>query len=78
MSTTKQEQLLQSLSGVTKDDIDRMIRVLRYLRSGFRRSVRRRKSTQPDPLYSLRTCTVDTGISDLAEHHDRYLYSSKA
>jgi hypothetical protein len=75
MSTTKQEQVLQSLSGVSRDDIDRMIRVLRYLRSGFRRS--RRKATQTDPLYNLKACTVETGIRDLAEHHDKYLYGNK-
>ena len=27
-----------------------------------------------DPLFDLRKVAVETGIKDLAEHHDHYLY----
>ena len=77
MSTTSQQQLLQSLSDVSKDDIDRMIRVLKYLKSGFRGSPRPAKRQRPDPLLDLESSTMETGIPDLAEQHDAYLYGNK-
>ena len=30
---------------------------------------------EKDPLLDLRDIAVETGIKDLAEHHDHYLYS---
>ena len=29
---------------------------------------------QKDPLWDLKKIAVETGIKDLAEHHDQYLY----
>jgi len=29
---------------------------------------------QKDPLWDLKKIAVETGIKDLAEHHDHYLY----
>ena len=29
---------------------------------------------EKDPLLDLRDIAVETGIKDLAEHHDQYLY----
>lgn len=32
------------------------------------------ESTEQDPAYDLASLAMNTGISDLAEQHDRYLY----
>jgi hypothetical protein len=38
----------------------------------IRKKVRVKKGK--DPLFDLRKIAVETGIKDLAEHHDHYLY----
>ena len=43
----------------------------RYMKEG-RKKVRVKKGK--DPLFDLRNIAVETGIKDLAEHHDHYLY----
>jgi len=51
-----------------------MLEIVHYFKTGMkesRKKVRVKKSKDPD----LRNIAVETGIKDLAEHHDHYLYS---
>jgi hypothetical protein len=77
MTSASEQQLLQSLSGVSKDDLDRMIRVLRDMKSGLRRPARSPKRQCPDPLLALETSTMETGNANLAEQHGASLHGNK-
>ena len=53
----------------------KLLEIIHYLKTGMkkiRKKVRVKKGK--DPLFDLRNIAVETGIKDLAEHHDHYLY----
>ena len=48
---------------------------IHYLNTGMKESRKKvRVKKGKDPLFDLRNIAVETGIKDLAEHHDHYLY----
>lgn len=58
-------------------------RVLRFDPEHVRRALARASRTtrptetrEPDPLLGLHDLAVETGLKDLAEHHDHYLYGT--
>lgn len=59
---------------IPDEDMPKMLEIVHYFKTGMkesRKKVRVKKSKDPD----LRNIAVETGIKDLAEHHDHYLYS---
>jgi hypothetical protein len=49
--------------------------IIHYLKAGMKESRKKvRVKKGRDPLFDLKNIAVETGIKDLAEHHDHYLY----
>ena len=58
-------------------------RVLRFDPDDVRRALASASGTarppetrQPDPLFGIHDLAVETGLKNLAEHHDHYLYGT--
>ena len=53
----------------------KLLEIIHCLKTGMKES-RKKVSVKKgkDPLFDLRKVAVETGIKDLAEHHDHYLY----
>jgi len=52
-----------------------LLEIIHYLKTGMKESRKKvRVKKGKDPLFNLRNVAVETGIIDLAEHHDHYLY----
>jgi hypothetical protein len=53
----------------------KLLEIIHYLKTGAKEN-RKKVSVKKgkDPLFDLRKVAVETGIKDLAEHHDHYLY----
>ena len=57
------------------EDMPKLLEIIHYLKTGMKEN--RKKvivKKGKDPLFDLRNIAVETGIKDLAEHHDHYLY----
>jgi len=52
----------------------KLLEIIHYLKTGMKESRKKvRVKKGKDPLFDLRNIAVETGIKDLAEHHDHYL-----
>jgi len=57
------------------EDMPKLLETIHYLKTGMKESRKKaRVKKGKDPLFDLRNIAVKTGIKDLAEHHDHYLY----
>lgn len=53
----------------------KLIEIIHYLKTGIKAGRKKEKIKKgKDPLLDLKDIAVETGIKDLAEHHDYYLY----
>ena len=53
-----------------------LLEVIRNLKAGRKKGKKRAIAKKEKvPLWDLKKIAVETGIKDLAEHHDYYLYS---
>ena len=68
-------QLIKELQDIPEEDLPKMLEIVQYLKSGMKKSKKRVEVKQgKDPLFDLGSVAVETGIKDLAENHDHYLY----
>ena len=72
--TKYKEEIIKELQDIQEKDMPKLIEIIRYLKAGIKESRKRGKLKEKDPLLDLRDIAVETGIKDLAEHHDHYLY----
>ena len=73
--TKYKEEIIKELQDIQEKDMPKLIEIIRYLKAGIKKSRKRGKvKKEKDPLLDLRDIAVETGIKDLAEHHDHYLY----
>lgn len=73
--TKYKDEIIKELQDIPDEDIPKLLEIVHYLKTGMkesRKKVRVKKSK--DPLFDLRKIAVETGIKELAEHHDHYLY----
>lgn len=69
------EEIIKELEDVPAEDMPKLLEMVHYLKKGIRESKRKVKTKKDrDPLYDLGSIAVETGIKDLAENHDYYLY----
>jgi len=73
--TKYREEIIRELEDIPDEDMPKLIEIIHYLKTGMK--ARRKKEKvkgRKDPLFDLKDIAVETGIKDLAEHHDHYLY----
>jgi len=73
--TKYKDEIIKELQDIPDEDIPKLLEIIHYLKIGMKKSRKRLKVEKGrDPLSDLRNIAVETGIRDLAEHHDHYLY----
>ena len=68
-------RIIEELKDIPDEDMPKLLEIIHYIKTGLkenRKKVRVKKGK--DPLFDLKDIAVETGIEDLAEHHDHYLY----
>ncbi len=69
------DEILKELQDMPDEDMPKLLEIVHYLKAGMKTSRRRAKAKKgKDPLFGLSSIAVETGIKDLAENHDHYLY----
>ncbi|NUO09170.1 MAG: hypothetical protein HUU08_10895 [Candidatus Brocadia sp.] len=70
------DEIIKELQDILDEDMPGLLEVIRNLKAG-KKKVKKKGITkkEKDPLLDLKNIAVETGIKDLAEHHDHYLYS---
>jgi len=69
------KRIIDELRDLPDEDMPKLLDIIHYLKEGIL-SDRKKKETKEssESLLNLEDIAVETGISDLAEHHDHYLY----
>jgi len=73
--TKYKNRIIEELKDIPDEDMPKLLEIIHYIKTGLkenRKKVRVKKGK--DPLFDLKDIAVETGIEDLAEHHDHYLY----
>ncbi|MBI3991366.1 MAG: hypothetical protein HY350_04365 [Candidatus Omnitrophica bacterium] len=71
------EEIIEELQDIPDEDMPKLLEIIHYLKAGIKESRKRVKiKSGREPLLDLRNIAVETGIADLAEHHDHYLYGA--
>jgi len=69
------EDVIKELHDIPDEDMPKLLEILHYLKTGMKESKKKVKIKKGrDPLLTLDNIAVETGIKDLAENHDHYLY----
>lgn len=73
--TKYRDEVIRELQDIPDEDMPKLLEIIHYLKTGLKESRKKEKVKKGrDSLFDLRKIAVETGIKDLAEHHDRYLY----
>lgn len=72
---TIQQRLMKEIEGLPLDFQERILKLVHFLRQEFFITPQRdSESKKINALVEVDKIAVETGISDLALHHDHYLY----
>jgi hypothetical protein len=75
IQTKYKDEIIKELQDMPAEDMPKLLEIIHYLKTGMKESKKKEKVKKgKDPLFGLRDIAVETGIKDLAEHHDHYLY----
>lgn len=66
-------EIIKALQDVPEEEIPQLLEIIHFIKVGIRKH-RKKTKRGKDPLSGIKKIAVETGISDLAEHHDYYLY----
>jgi hypothetical protein len=73
--TKYKDDIIKELQDIPDEDMPKLLEIIHYLKTGMKESRKKvRVKKGREPLFDLRNIAVETGIKDLAEHHDYYLY----
>ena len=73
--TKYKDEIIKELQDMPDEDMPKLLEIIHYVKTGMKESKKKvRVKKGKDPLFDLRKVAVETGIKDLAEHHDHYLY----
>lgn len=73
--TKYKDEIIKELQDIPDEDIPKLLEISHYLKEGMKKSREKAKVKKgKDPLLDFKKIAVKTGIKDLAEHHDHYLY----
>jgi len=68
-------RIIEELKDIPDEDMPKLLEIIHYIKTGLKESRKKvRVKKGKDPLFDLKDIAVETGIKDLAEHHDHYLY----
>ncbi len=69
------DRIIEELKDMPNEDMPKLLEIIHYLKTGMKESKKKEKAKKgKDSLFGLKDIAVETGIKDLAEHHDHYLY----
>jgi len=74
-----EQRIIEEIQDLPEEEIPKLLDMLHYLKEGIL-SDRKKKEAKDiandmgDPLLDLEDIAIETGIPDLAQHHDHYLY----
>ena len=72
--TKYKDEIIKELQDIPDEYMPKFLEIIHYLKTGMKESRKKvRVKKGKDPLFDLRNIAVETGIKDLAEHHDHYL-----
>lgn len=66
-------EIIKALQDVPEEEIPRLLEIIHFIKVGIGKH-RKKTKRGKDPLLGIKEIAVETGIPDLAEHHDYYLY----
>ena len=73
--TKYKDRIIEELKDIPDEDMPKLFEIIHYIKTGLKESRKKvRVKKGRDPLFDLKDIAVETGIKDLAEHHDYYLY----
>jgi hypothetical protein len=73
--TKYKDEIIKELQDIPDEDMPKLLEMIQCLKAGMKESRKKvRVKKGKDPLFDLRNIAVETGIKDLAEHHNHYLY----
>jgi hypothetical protein len=73
--TKYKDRIIEELKDIPDEDMPKLFEIIHYIKTGLKESRKKvRVKKGKDPLFDLKDIAVETGIKDLAEHHDYYLY----
>ncbi len=73
--TKYKDEIIKELQDMPAEDMPKLLEIIHYLKTGMKESKKKEKVKKgKDPLFGLKDIAVETGIKDLAVHHDHYLY----
>lgn len=73
--TKYKDRIIEELKDIPDEDMPKLFEIIHYVKTGLKESRKKvRVKKGKDPLFDLKDIAVETGIKDLAEHHDYYLY----
>lgn len=71
------DEIIRELQDVLDEDMPELLEVIRNLKTDKKKGKKRAiAKKEKDPLLDLKNIAIETGIKDLAEHHDHYLYGT--
>lgn len=71
------DRIIDELRDIPVEDMPKLLEIIHYIKTGLKESRKKaRVKKGKDPLFGLKDIAVETGIKDLAEHHDHYLYGA--
>jgi hypothetical protein len=75
--TKYRDEIIKELRDMPERDMPKLLEIIHYLKTGMKENKKKEPVKKgKDPLFDLKNIAVETGIEDLAEHHDHYLYGA--
>lgn len=75
IQTKYKDEINKELQDMPAEDMPKLLEIIHYLKTGMKENRKKEKVKKGrDSLLDLRDIAVETGIKDLAEHYDHYLY----
>lgn len=69
-----EKKIMEELRDVPDEEMPKIIEIIHHLKEGILQKSKKGSDEVKEPLLDIEDIAVETGISDLAQHHDFYLY----
>ena len=72
MIINRYTKIIEEIKDIPEENLPKLLEIIHYLKIGI--LINRVKKKKIEPLLDIDDIAIETGISDLAENHDYYLY----